>query len=100
MVILKDKSYVWIAIIAHLPLGNVRNIIAVNLDSTACDFIQAAYEVEKCGFTTTALTKNENKTCIGQGQVNIIECVTFFVFFVSFYFFMISYSFFGLSKIV
>ena len=81
VVILKDKSNMRVAIVTHFFLVEMRNIIAVNLDSTACDFIQAAYEVEKCGFTTAALTKNKNKTCIGQGQVNIIECVTFFVFF-------------------
>ena len=59
----------------------MRDIITVYLDGSACNLIQAANEVEECGLAAAALTKHENKTCIGQGQVDVIERLAFLVLF-------------------
>ena len=43
VVILKNKSNVRIAVVAHFALVKMRNIVSVYFNLTTCDFIQTTY---------------------------------------------------------
>ena len=81
VIILKNKADVRISVITKVLFLKFRKIVSVDLDASARDVIQTADEVEKRGFSASALTEHENKPLVPEREIDIRKRVALTPFF-------------------
>ena len=81
MIILENKSYMCVSVVAEVLFIESCKVISVNLDFTAGEIIKSADKVQQGGFSATAFSEDKNQTCIRKCQRYVFQSMAFVSFF-------------------
>ena len=81
MIVLEDKAYVWVSVIAEIIFVEGWKIVAIYYYLTARDIVKTANEVKESGFSASAFSEDKYQSGVGQGKVDIVQRLAGLTFF-------------------